>query len=136
MMTMTDTKKLTTKPRQRRKRSCSKPLGARALLLTLALGGTLGGWTGLAVAAMNRESASPSIAGPAAQTVALKTGDAALTQTLQPPPIPTVQPPPANLVANAAVTRQAAPALVSLAPIPAVSQPVLRRPVARTRSSR
>jgi len=65
------------------------------LLLTLALGGSLGGWAGLAFSAT-------------------RTDNAALSPAATAP----------------------APDIMALASIPAVPQPVIQRPVVRTRSSR
>ena len=137
-MTMTDTKKTTTKTGIRKRRKPSKPIGARALLLTLALGGTLGGWAGLAFSAMRTENAAlPSTPqpDPALEAVVVidPTADAA---ALQLPPIPTIQPPPAAWNEGATAAIQTIPAPATLAPIPAVPQPVIQRPVTRTRSSR
>ncbi len=135
----TTTKKMTTKPSGRGRRKPAKPVGARALLLTLALGGALGGWAGLAISAARQEGSDPaSVSQPDPALEAVVIVDAAVPDTLllQLPPIPTVQPPPAALNATTSITSQTAPAPVSLAPIPAVPQPVIQHPVTRSRSSR
>ncbi len=136
-MTMTDTKKTTTKAGIRKRRKPSKPIGARALLLTLALGGTLGGWAGLAFSAMRTENAAlPSTPQPDPALEAVVVIDPAADAALQLPPIPTIQPPPAAWNEGASAAIQTIPAPATLAPIPAVPQPVIQRPVTRTRSSR
>ena len=122
-ITMTTTK-MTTESRPRRKRRPGKPLGARALLLTLAMGGVLSGWAGLAITATREEGAVDSTGGIPASAVGNSSPVLAL------PPIPTVHPPPSGLAIG-----DSAPERL-LAPIPAVPQPVRQRPLARTRSSR
>ncbi len=137
-MSMANTK--TTKPRSRprKKRKSTKPLGARAMLLTLALGGTLGGWAGLAYSAQQKQpiTAEAPTPIPTPETILLVDQAATNVEVLQLPPIPTVVPPPSsnsNITVNAIST---APSTVALAPIPAVPQPVIQAPVTRTRSSR
>ena len=136
---MANTKKMTTSPQSRRRRKPAKPVGARALLLTLALGGTLGGWAGLAISAMHVEEITNApttpLPDPALETQVILLSASPEAQALELPPIPTVQPPPAAINTDAISTVQTAPA-VTLAPIPAVPQPVVQRPVARSRSSR
>ena len=107
-------------------------------MLALALGGTMGGWAGLAFSTMQAENipiASTPQPDPALEAMVL-IDPAAQDAELQLPPIPTVQPPPPALLGEAATAGSNAPTAMTLAPIPAIPQPVVQRPVTRTRSSR
>lgn len=122
-------KAITRRPRKRRK--ADKPTGARALLLALALGGTLGGWGMLASSAMkNNVAATPAPEQTVGTTSPIAEADVAAIALA---PVPTVQPPPSHL--NVVSATQSLP-VSQLAPLPAVPQRVVIRPITRTRSSR
>ncbi len=131
-------KKMTTSARPRKRRKPMKPHGARAMLLALALGGTLGGWVGLSTAAIRREAVSaPAPAAPVEIVTAPASAAAPHVAAVVLSPIPTIQPPPAQSDVSLTTPMQALPqSATTLAPIPAVPQPVIQRPVTRTRSSR
>ena len=136
MNTMTKTKR-TRLRRRGRKRTSAKTLEIRAMLLALAMGGVFGGWAGLAISVTHRENATPPAIVESVARPIVETQSSNALQALSLPPIPTVQPPPNPLTPHDSANsiRESSPTL-SLAPIPAVPQPVNQRPVARTRSSR
>ncbi len=132
--------KTTTKP-SRRPRRPSKPTGIKALLVALTLGGTLGGWAGLAAHTVQQPSSST--APIVTASVQASQAGAPVNRTLTNPvaatlpPIPTVVPPPDfSALATTTSIQPSSNQPLALAPIPAVPQPVIRRPIARTRSSR
>jgi len=117
---------------RRRSRKQVKPIGVRALLLSLALGGTLGGWVGLANAALRTAKNTGNEVSPSPPPP-IVTSQPQYQPSL--PPIPTIVPPP-DMANEVNITWSQNPPPPTLKPIPAIPQPVMQRPAARTRTSR
>lgn len=124
-----ETMKMMTKQRVHRP---AKLTGARALLLAMALSGTIVGWTVLANSAPKGNALAATA--PALTTKAIVPAAQQGADTLLLAPIPTIQSPPTSPTLS--TTLQPLPEPARLIQIPAVPSLTNRRPVARARSSR